>query len=242
MPSRQKLASFREIISSASIAWDGRPYRISDQSLISFVDDETVLEIDEPTKSRLLPAALPPFKSEKRLQEFIRGRLIASGLIEVLSTPTSGISGAFPVGRDLRGRPVWPEGFQGSISHSKNHLIVMVSNSENEVLGVDLERVREVPENLGRRVSCSVKELEIGLSPLQLFSIKEAVYKSISRLVAETPLSFKQAEVFSLDRASGNFRIQLAKDLPEVISGQILFGLSFESRGFVCSLVSGSPL
>ena len=107
--------------------------------------------------------------SSKRRNEFHLGREAARRAFR-----KSGIISPAVVGRDAQGRPLWPEGFSGSISHSEG-LAVCLLSSAHRFVGVDLQKIREVNPDLKRRV-CTVWERknlqQLEVNALEVFSIK----------------------------------------------------------------------
>ncbi len=131
------------------------------------------------------------YKSQKRLNEFKRGRIAAKKALSQLKIID------FPILKSESGAPIWPQGISGSISHSKD-LAVAIASKKYKLLGVDLEYLKQErnPE-IFKRV-CTEKELtwmqnnfEKGI---RLFSAKEAIYKAFFSLTKLTWLDVELIE------------------------------------------------
>ena len=84
------------------------------------------------------------------------------------------------IGRDEFGAPQWPQGWTGSISHSRGTFIAATASTADYLsLGVDVETARG--PGLARainRLCLSDGDAEHG-NPTVLFSAKEAIYKAV---------------------------------------------------------------
>lgn len=119
-----------------------------------------------------LAAAVP-----KRRSEFLAGRLCAAIALRAAGLPEE-------VGR-LGRAPVWPKGCTGSITHSRNRAIAVVSRSAR-MLGIDCEAL--VPEARAQDLrEMILTDAEAALRPegmafgtyfTLVFSAKEALYKA----------------------------------------------------------------
>lgn len=117
---------------------------------------------------------------EKRQKEFAAGRLCAKeGLFKL------GIIN-FPILKDGKGAPIWPEGIGGSISHTKGcNGAVVARISKGESLGLDIEKIDRLEEELWEylfveeeREWLKTKDDESQKYASILFSAKEAFYKA----------------------------------------------------------------
>jgi 4'-phosphopantetheinyl transferase EntD len=121
---------------------------------------------------------------ESRVNEFVSGRMMAEAALGDTGAPTRG------VGRDHRGRPEWPAGFTGSITHTQGYCAAAVGDaSEVSSLGIDVELNRPLPAGLVDDVRspgdrCPTEQLtSMGVSWSSLiFSAKESVYKALNPL------------------------------------------------------------
>ena len=119
---------------------------------------------------------------ERRQREFAAGRHLAKQLLGPLGAPTR-----VPLLPGPGGAPRWPLGVVGSISHSRNMVVVAVSRAApGRLLGVDVELDTPLPEALFRRV-CVERELQWMASAFPrhrghwaklFFSAKESVFKA----------------------------------------------------------------
>ncbi|WP_417523379.1 4'-phosphopantetheinyl transferase family protein [Marinovum sp.] len=124
---------------------------------------------------------LPEFLSRavaKRRGEFLAGRALAQAALSRL-----GAQGG--VGRDDKGAPLWPEGVQGSISHSHGCVGVWLGQGTT-TLGLDIEALAD--PRATRAICHSVltpgDTALTGQTPepavaTAVFSAKEALYKAL---------------------------------------------------------------
>lgn len=156
-------------------------------NLRRLVPEEIIVEAtSEASTSALLPeeaAATREWAPQRQLQ-FAAGRLCARRALAQL-----GYSAA-PIPFDAEGAPVWPCGVVGSISHKRQHCIVVVARpSAARSIGIDLERDVAEPDvvetEIVRRVCGTESERRqlktlrrVTNSPGTLFlSAKEAFFK-----------------------------------------------------------------
>ncbi|MDB5665161.1 4'-phosphopantetheinyl transferase [Cypionkella sp.] len=122
----------------------------------------------------------------KRRTEFLAGRLCAAMALRWASLPTE-------VARQGRA-PVWPSDVAGSITHSDNRAIAVISR-HHVGLGVDCETMisAEQAENLHPEI---ITPTEAALRPALLpfsdfltlaFSAKESLYKALSSRLLQMP-------------------------------------------------------
>ncbi len=159
-----------------------------------FSDIENALYFSNPDRQVLswnLPQELLRLGPEwnqavtSRRQEFCAGRACAALALDLLgSTDLS-------VGRARDRRPIWPRGFVGSISHTRDFAIVIISSTDLlSSVGVDAERCVSPLLRLeieGRVLSESERlQAPKWMSPEEFlscaFAAKEAVYKALNPL------------------------------------------------------------
>ena len=122
--------------------------------------------------------------AEARQREFSSGRRLARLALEHFAECP------VPVLRNGR-KPVWPNGFQGSITHSRRLAACALSNvSGLQGIGIDLTLVTSVSEKVANRVLDSQERSWVsqqGSSEWNsaLFSAKESVYKAVNPAVGE---------------------------------------------------------
>jgi enterobactin synthetase component D / holo-[acyl-carrier protein] synthase len=103
------------------------------------------------------------------------------------------------------GEPLWPDGFVGSITHSREVAIAVVGRRLDYAgLGVDVEELARGPSARAARLVCRPAEMawvdvESGTERLaRLFSAKEAVFKALYP-IEQVWLGFADAELRWLD-------------------------------------------
>lgn len=155
----------------------------------------------------------------KRVREYTAGRWCAASALR-----RAGHGGPFDVGMSEERAPLWPRGFVGSITHSKDFAAAAVGH-EDELrgLGIDWEELIAektiadihpiaLTEDEHRRYDRGCVPLDFRQLVTLTFSAKESVYKCIRPLVADF-FEFHDAEVTEVDTARGAFRFRLLKDL-----------------------------
>jgi 4'-phosphopantetheinyl transferase EntD len=92
-------------------------------------------------------------------------------------------AGVTEIPRAPQGFPLWPKGFLGSLSHSETVAAAVVARDDAfECLGIDVEGQEEVESELARFIVREEEKWAIDegrASIRQVFSIKEAVFKSL---------------------------------------------------------------
>lgn len=158
----------------------------------------------------LVQVALPPRlinASIKRRSEFLAGRVCAAFALR-----QAGATEDVPASEDRS--PDWPDGIAGSISHSGNRAIAVVSR-HYKAIGVDCEGImsRDLAEKLTSMIITNDEaRLRPEILPFEVFltlvfSAKEAFYKSISKTV-DRILDFKDVELISVN--DSDLRISFA--------------------------------
>jgi enterobactin synthetase component D len=128
----------------------------------------------------------------KRQAEYLAGRIAAQQVLYC-----SGLAGEFPetvaMGQDRR--PVWPEQVLGSISHTTDKAIAVVTSARhNHYVGVDIER--HLTLNTATEIAPTIhSQGELGLLlrqgiPAQqattlIFSAKESLFKALYPFIGE---------------------------------------------------------
>ncbi len=128
----------------------------------------------DPGEAHLVAGAAP-----KRRREFAAGRACAHAALAQIGRDQA------PLGRDEKGRPLWPAGLVGSITHTEGYAAALVARAGDfRGVGLDAEHVGRVTPDLWPRLF-DAAERE-GLAPLPepmeratlLFSAKEACHKA----------------------------------------------------------------
>ena len=116
---------------------------------------------------------------ESRRREFTAGRTLARLAMQALRFPEC----AIPTGE--RRQPLWPEGIQGSISHTEALCAVSMSKTPGMVCGLDLEQTGRVQDELRPRLFRPEEQHylemltaeEAAIHSTVLFGAKEAFFK-----------------------------------------------------------------
>jgi enterobactin synthetase component D len=179
-----------------------------------------------------------PGARSRRRNDYNTGRLCARRALDYLGIGRE----AIPPGQ--RGRPLWPKGVIGSISHAAGFWCAAVSDSKRS-LGIDVERLdRSMSASMLERV-CTPHELEsickwegqgMDAAAILVFSAKEALYKCLYPLVG-TFIQFQAAEI-NVDWDSDRFTVCLMEDLsPEWTAGTELVGYYSLEADFVLTAI-----
>lgn len=147
------------------------------------------------------------YKSQKRIDEFQRGRIAAKNALSKLGIKN------FPILKSSSGSPIWPEEIRGSISHSKDIAVAVVSK-KLFYIGVDLEYQKQERNPEIFKKICSETEYnwvkqDSKLRGLKIFSAKEAIYKAFFSVAK---LGFHDVELSWQD---SYFNCILTRDLNE---------------------------
>ena len=121
--------------------------------------------------------------AERRKTEFSTSR---KAIRDLIHTQCETWEGVIP---DSRHMPVWPEGWIGSISHSKGICSVAIApNNSLSSIGIDLESLNRIRPELWRKIASEEEvsairaHAELNNCPVDdlmtvVFSVKEAFYK-----------------------------------------------------------------
>lgn len=169
----------------------------------------------------LLPApGLPTSAVPKRRAEFLAGRIAARQALAEL-----GID-AVP-GRDDQGRPVWPEGVAGSITHGAGRALCAVARASDLLgVGIDAERLmtEAAKDELLARICSDAERAVLARLPASeaagvtfAFSAKESLYKCLFPQVGRF-MDFSAAHVVDVSAArtstglAGELLLELSVD------------------------------
>jgi 4'-phosphopantetheinyl transferase EntD len=191
---------------------------------------EVILGQDEVGELHPDEAVLSASAIAGRVAEFRAGRHCAR-----VALASFGVRGA-AIGRRSDRAPIWPEGFVGSISHTRRGSFgyccaAVARASDLSAIGVDAEADEPLERALFARVMTphelsllgATEEAEQGLLGKLVFSAKESVYKCQHPL-SGVFLEFTDVEV-ALDLAAGRFLATLRKK-----AGPFELGATFEGR------------
>jgi 4'-phosphopantetheinyl transferase EntD len=155
---------------------------------------------------------------EKRRREFITARACARRALAQLGLPPS------PIATGERGRPLWPAGVVGSITHCAGYRACALARARDLAgVGIDAEPNAPLPEGvLGEIARAEERSAQAKLARIEpavhwdrlLFSAKEAVYK-VWFPIAERWLGFEDATL-RFDPTERTFQARLLKPWPSV--------------------------
>jgi 4'-phosphopantetheinyl transferase EntD len=181
----------------------GFPKHLFTQHFTTSGAGEEVLTANE----KLLVAGV----SEKRLQDFCRGRLCAKKALGNLH------QGEAQILRGTGKEPLWPEGFVGSISHARELAGAVAARRRDLVsIGLDIEKQGRVQPNMWDMLfTPPEQDFLLGLAEARqvfyttlFFSMKESFYKLQYPLTGYS-LWFNDVEI---RHQQGQFRIVVLKD------------------------------
>ena len=142
----------------------------------------------------------------KRRRQFASGRHAARTAVQRLAGITP------PIPRDARGRPVWPAGIVGSISHTETLAAAAVAADSVRGIGIDVEDsnrlARSRPRLLEKLFTPSERTRPWADSRegVVRFSAKEAAYKAVNPLVGRF-IGFREVEA-EIDWRRSMFRVR----------------------------------
>ncbi|WP_284079373.1 4'-phosphopantetheinyl transferase family protein [Herbaspirillum aquaticum] len=152
----------------------------------------------------------------KRKAEYLAGRYLCRLLLQV-----EGQEGQVAIGPQRQ--PVWPVGWQGSITHSGNRVVVALwPDRTGRLLGLDLEHWMPtatastvqsriiLPDELDGLAAHWPSERLLTLA----FSAKESLYKALFARVGHF-FDFHCAQLCAVDDLSHRFTLRLNQDLGE---------------------------
>lgn len=169
-------------------------------------------DAEHPAMARAIP---------KRLAEFTAGRQAARAAMADLGLPPA----AIPLGKDRA--PLWPAGLVGSISHTDDLCIAIVSQDHSS-LGIDVEPATALEQELWETI-CTPSEQawmqtrpDPGLGAKMLFCAKEAVYKAQYPLTGQV-IEFTDVFV-TFDLEQGLFQADFGPQGPRLapLDGQVI--------------------
>lgn len=171
---------------------------------------------------------LPPKTTVKRKSEFIAGRYLARQALLHLN------SESLVVDVGVHREPIWPAGFRGSISHSDDFAVCIVSRNRSFMLiGIDVESYisSDILRDISRLVmnSSELGFIDTAVNPnvivTIIFSAKESLFKALYPEVGKK-FGFEVATVTSLNVENGRFTLMLNRSLtPELFAGRCFDGV-----------------
>ncbi len=157
-------------------------------------------------EERALARTLPPL----RRQSWVAGRVVLTAALEAIGAPRT------PLLCEPRGAARLPAGFSGSISHTRGLVAALAAPAHAGSIGIDVEALSPARMRIGERVLCPAERAAVAaLEPaarwratLLRFSLKEAFYKAIDRLLGRF-LGFEACEVEPLPCGGARLRPRL---------------------------------
>lgn len=179
-----------------------------------------------------------------RRYEYIVGRLAASELLQAHGLPPHWLA-------STAGRPAWPAGVTGSISHSQQLVLVALGPTASGLrsLGVDIEQVEQTTEMINSLRHCfDVDEASllgaVHNGAIVGFSLKEALYKAVNPLTGVF-FDFRDASIIALDAVRGIVTLRLDRDIGDgFAAGATFHGVFRFFRDHVIShvaIAAGQP-
>ena len=123
---------------------------------------------------------------DARRVAFASGRHYAKAALAQLGKPAAVIP------RSDHRAPVWPEGYVGSIAHTREWAVAVVGTQDHVLgLGVDVENIDRVGADLVKRIATEAERHHASDPTLRavIFSVKEAIYKAQHPILG-LPLGF----------------------------------------------------
>lgn len=162
--------------------------------------------------------------SQRRRAEFTAGRVAARMAM--------GSDDVVPMGADRA--PVWPDGWRGSITHSRDWALAAVSRGTG-MIGLDLEPAEPLPEDVIETVLWNAEKDWIdrcddpGLMARVVFSAKECAYK------AQYPITRRLFGfgVFLVTVHGNRFRAEFQQEIGRFQPGDSLDGRFSIGGGFI---------
>ncbi|WPF65288.1 MULTISPECIES: 4'-phosphopantetheinyl transferase family protein [unclassified Corynebacterium] len=173
---------------------------------------------------------------DKRKAEFGDARWCAHQALAHYGVPPS-----TPILRGVRGMPVWPQGFTGSLTHTEGLRAAAVApRSEVRAVGLDVEPAAALPKGVLGSIALDSEEYMVrrwwaaGMqwADRLLFCAKEATYKAWFPLTRRW-LDFDQAEIAL--HPDGTFTSRL---LPDTAPLPFFSGRWLVREGYCCAAIT----
>lgn len=177
---------------------------------------------------------------QKRREEFSTGRLCAHTAMLSINPHEK----PHPLLPGKKREPLWPDGLIGSISHSANSCLAVVSVDRSiKSLGVDIEKREGIKPGV-RDLICQTEELamlgEYEQNPEAwklIFSAKESVYKALFPILQRW-IGFSDATLqFDFEKQSFTASMNETLELPAAIGSSRLTGRFSVSANYILTTV-----
>jgi len=168
---------------------------------------------------------------DKRKAEYLAGRLLAQTGIHAYTGQQQHI----PTGE--KREPLWPRDIVGSISHTHNKAVCLVSDNTDLLLGLDIEQ--QLSTKTANNVHASIVQpsemtvLEQGDNRLPFttlitiaFSAKESLFKALYPLVGRY-FGFDAAHILAINPSTGTLDIALTETLSDSVNEGDRFRLHY---------------
>ena len=157
----------------------------------------------------------------KRQAEYLAGRVMAQKALN--SFWPKGIAMPQILSRKDRS-PVWPHGYCGSISHTKDKAVCIIAKQKDwQVLGIDIEDIISEKDTIEfKKQIHTVNEEQLltkvgiksNVATTLIFSAKESLYKGLSPIVGYF-FDFEHAEIIAIDTCERKLLIRLSDSIFE---------------------------
>lgn len=177
----------------------------------------------------------PAGSSRKRQSEFLAGRICAAEALAL-----SGHRFQLPARDTASGRPVWPAGHCGSITHSHGVAAAVTGPTDCwKGLGLDVERLILAPR--AKRLSGAIlvpderhwlegqDEQTVASRLTLIFSAKESLFKALNPLTG-VYFGFQDAEAFCLE-AQNRLGLRLLRNLSDEYRAGMEFSCQWVRHG-----------
>ncbi|MCS3607687.1 4'-phosphopantetheinyl transferase family protein [Erwinia rhapontici] len=133
--------------------------------------------------------------------------------------------------------PIWPQGINGSLSHTHQQVCALLTRRQDWLLGVDCERIMtaQVAHETHSMLITAAEKARLELSEVPFttaltvaFSLKESLYKALYPQVLQF-MDFSAAEVIQCSADLQHISLRLT----QTISGEMVVGRIFEGRAIL---------
>lgn len=175
------------------------------------------------------PAQMKNAVVVKRRAEFLAGRVLAKIAIRHFLA----VDGNLPIGPSRQ--PLWPQGLVGSISHSRRHVVSIVSDNSTMAIGVDVEEI------CSEELLASINDIVLSLQEQAFlksfpenycvlwtlaFSAKETLFKALFPTVGSY-FGFDCAKICGIDMQRRRLLLELTMDLCKTFQRGAQFWIGF---------------
>ncbi len=152
----------------------------------------------------------------KRKCSFFIGRYLAKKIFLALSEPL------YCVAIGVHRQPIWPQGWLGSLSHTDNFAMVLLTKDQGKhFVGVDVEHIIQKQE--AEEISSSIHSIEEAsylidsgitsdLATSLIFSAKESLFKATYPYIKHY-FGFECARITSINRQREEMSIELSENM-----------------------------